>query len=248
MIKPVMFFDLETTGVDIAKSRIVQYGHIIASVNGVEEYECISLHVDPECEVPAEAAAVHGLTNEKLSALGALPFREHAEGIWERLQIYDIGGYNIAQFDLPILQQELLRVDSRFRIRRDIKIIDAYSIFSHFYPRTLAAAHLNYVGVEIEGAHSALADANASLEVFRRQLKMHNIDDPYVYAEPKNGDKYLDFARCFVERDGEVLFNFGKHKGMPISKQKGYLEWMLKADFTRDTVAVVEDLLALFKK
>ena len=235
LINPLCVFDLETTGTQVTKDRIVQIAIIKLLPNGEkEEYNQL---INPEIPIPDDIAAIHGITNDKVKS--CCTFREKASEIANFIGNCDLAGYNSNKFDIPVLAEEFLRSDYDFDLSNR-KFIDVQNIFHKMEQRTLAAAYQFYCDKRIENAHDALYDTRATLEVLIAQLNR--------YQDLKNDVKFLsEFSRAgefeLVDlagrlarnKKGEVIYNFGKHNGKSIAEvmkiEPGYYGWMIDADF-----------------
>ena len=161
MKKPLMIFDLETTGTDISTARIVSFGaHIIEQdANHEPRLQTIySFNVNPGIPIPKEASDVHGITDEMVADCPS--FKEYARGIWELTELCDVAGYNLLNFDIPVLAEELLRVDESFVLREDLLVVDCFKLWHHHEPRTLEGALKYFCNETIEDAHNAYADCD----------------------------------------------------------------------------------------
>jgi DNA polymerase III subunit epsilon len=253
LTKPIAFFDLETTGLSIAKDRIVEIAIVKLMPDGSREEK--SSYIDPEMPIPEEATAIHNITNEMVK--GKPLFKQLAQGIKAFIEGCDIGGYNSNRFDIPVLAEEFIRagIDIDFSKRN---LIDAQHIFYKMEPRSLTAAVKYYCKTELDGAHSALNDTKATVDVFLAQTEMykeslgHNIDTLLDFI---GRDEIVDYARCFVYNDKkEIVFNIGKHKGKKVTdvlkQEPGYYDWMQKSDFTLHTKKKLHEIYSqnAFKK
>lgn len=235
LINPLCVFDLETTGTQITKDRIVQIAIIKLLPNGEkEEYNQL---INPMIDIPEQIAAIHGITNERVE--NCPTFMDKASEIADFIGKSDLAGYNSNKFDIPILAEEFLRVGYSFDISNR-KFIDVQNIFHKMEQRTLAAAYQFYCEKKIENAHDALYDTRATLDVFLAQLdRYENLkNDVSFLSEFSRAGEYesVDLAgRLARNKKGEVIYNFGKHSGKSIVEvmkiEPGYYGWMLDADF-----------------
>lgn len=235
LARPLVFFDLETTGIDVYTDRIIQIAAVRFSPDSVEtKHEWIT---DPGIPISKEASEKHGFTDEMVK--GRPRFGEIVGEVSAVFEGADLGGYNIKQFDIPLLAEEFLRVGYAFDTE-SIQIVDSYAIWRAKEPRTLAAALKKYCDTELEDAHNAIADVKASLEVFLGQ-RTYYADIPDSVAAihelcfPKNPDSYDGEGKlCFV--DGVLTINFGKNKGRRLQElamnDPSYLEWILRGSFS----------------
>jgi DNA polymerase-3 subunit epsilon len=235
LTNPLCVFDLETTGTQVTKDRIVQIAIIKVFPDGKqEEYNQL---INPEISIPDEIVAIHGITNEKVKTCPT--FKDKASEIADFIKDADLAGYNSNKFDIPVLAEEFLRAEHQFDFANRC-FVDVQNIFHKMEQRTLAAAYQFYCDKKIENAHDALYDTRATLDVFVAQLDR--------YKELKNDVTFLsDFSRAgeleivdmagrlAKNKKGEVIYNFGKHNGKSIAEvmkiEPGYYGWMLDADF-----------------
>ncbi|MBO4813368.1 MAG: 3'-5' exonuclease [Muribaculaceae bacterium] len=234
---PIIFFDLETTGVDIMRDRIVELSLIKVYPNGAEEVK--SRRLNPERHIPEEATAVHGITDADVK--DAPTFKQVAKDLARIFEGCDVAGFNSNRFDIPLLEEEFLRagVDFDFSKRR---FIDVQTIFHKMEQRTLIAAYKFYCGKNLEDAHSAEADTRATYEVLKAQLDRYpNLENDVAFlSEFSSHNKNVDLAGRMIYNDDKVeVFNFGKHKGRPVEevlkKEPSYYGWMMQGDFPLNT-------------
>ena len=251
MQNPIVFFDLETTGISIVKDRIVEISVLKVYPNGKEEQRTI--RVNPEMPISAEASAVHGITDEDVKDCPT--FRMIAKELANYIEGCDLGGYNSNRFDIPLLAEEFLRVDVDFDMSKR-KFVDVQTIFHKMEQRTLSAAYRFYCDKNLEDAHSAAADTMATYEVLKAQLDRYNgslensIDFLSKFSSQK---KNVDFAGFIVYDDkGVEVFSFGKYKGVPVEKvlkeQPGYFDWMEKSEFPLYTKKVLTRIKLRMRK
>lgn len=250
--RPLAVFDLETTGLNITKDRIVEIAIIKIHPDGTEEH--FSKRVNPEMPIPAEISLIHGITDADV--LNEPTFSAIADELVEFIGDSDLAGYNSNKFDIPVLSEELLRVGNDFDVSNR-KFVDIQNIFHKMEQRTLAAAYLFYCNKSIENAHNALADTAATWEVLKAQLeKYENLEKNIEYlSEFSKAGNYnlLDFAgRLAINEDGEAMYNFGKNKGKTIREiavsEPGYYGWMLNADFPLYTKQCLKKEMDKIKK
>ena len=237
--KPLCVFDLETTGVQITKDRIVQIAIIKIHPDGSElEYNQI---VNPEMEIPQEICEIHGITNEM--AKKAPTLKELAPAIMAFIGDADLAGFNSNKFDIPVLVEELIRVgvDADFSNKA---FVDVQNIFHKMEQRTLSAACMFYTGKPMENAHNALFDTRVTWEVLKAQIERYdNLEGDVTFLSDfsrHSNFEMVDYAgRLAKNENGETIYNFGKHKGKTIQqvnqREPGYYGWMLEADFTNHT-------------
>ena len=239
---PLCVFDLETTGLQITKDRIVQIA--ILKVHPDTSQEELNLIVNPEMDIPQEVIDIHGITNER--ALKAPTFKEIAEEVKAFIGNSDLAGYNSNKFDIPVLAEAFLRVGINFDLTNR-NFIDVQNIFHKMEQRTLVAAYKFYCEKELKNAHDAMHDTKATWEVLEKQLDKYDLDcHAAALADFSRAgtNKVIDMAgRIALNTKNEVVYNFGKHKGKTIEeiskKEPGYYGWMLEADFPLYTKSVL---------
>lgn len=240
--KPICFFDLETTGVNISKDRIVEISVLKVFPNETQESK--TWLVNPEMDIPKEVVAIHGISNEKVA--NEPTFKEIAKDIHNMIKDSDLGGFNSNRFDIPLLAEEMLRADVDFDMKNRVAV-DVQTIFHKMEKRTLTAAYKFYCDKDLEGAHSAEADTNATYEVLKAQLERYEDDlenDMKFLAEFSTQRRFADFAGFIsYNKEGEEIFSFGKHKGKKVTEvlnqEPGYFGWLLNADFPLYTKKVL---------
>ncbi|WP_026777182.1 3'-5' exonuclease [Polaribacter sp. Hel_I_88] len=244
LTKPIVFFDLETTGVNIAKDRIVEISILKVFPNGNKESK--TWLVNPEVEIPAESTAVHGITNEKVA--GEPTFKELASKINEMISGCDLAGFNSNRFDIPLLAEELMRVGIDFDMNGR-KAIDVQVIFHKKEQRTLGAGYQFYCGKELEGAHGAEADTNATYEILLAQVDKYGDIGNTVEAlsEYSTHGERADFAGFILMNDEkQEIFSFGKYRGRTVEEvfieNPGYNNWIQNADFPLYTKKVLKQI------
>lgn len=245
LTRPIAFFDLESTGVDVSKDRIVEISIQKLMLNG--EKLTFTKRVNPEMPIPIEASEVHGIYD--FDVLNEKTWKEIAPEVVAFIGDADLAGYNSNRFDIPMLMEELLRVEVELDMK-DRKRIDVQNIFYKQEKRTLEAALQFYCGKQLENAHSAEADTTATMDVLLAQIDRYddiegNVDFLAEYSEM--GNKMADYAGRFVfNADGEPCFNFGKHKGKTIEevlrREPSYYSWMMNGDFPRYTKKVLQEV------
>ena len=241
LTKPIVFFDLETTGVNIAKDRIVEISILKVFPNGNKESK--TWLVNPEMEIPKEVVAIHGITNEKV--VTEPTFNELAKEVSQLIEGCDLAGFNSNRFDIPLLAEEMLRADIDFDMKNRVAV-DVQVIFHKKEQRTLTAAYKFYCDENLEDAHSAEADTNATYEILKAQLDRYEDleNDIKFLNEFSSHKKRADFAGFIMyDEDEEEVFTFGKYKGKKVAdileKDKGYYSWIQKADFPLYTKKVL---------
>ncbi|MDY0781150.1 exonuclease domain-containing protein [Tenacibaculum sp. IB213877] len=242
--KPLVFFDLETTGVNIATDRIVEISILKVFPNGNKESK--TWLVNPEVEIPEASTAIHGITNEKV--VTEPTFKELAPKVFEMIADADLAGFNSNRFDIPLLAEELLRAGIDFDME-DKKAIDVQVIFHKKEQRTLSAGYKFYCGKDLDDAHSAEADTKATYEILKAQLKMYDDIENSVEAlsEFSSHRERADFAGFILFNDNqEEIFSFGKYKGRTVEEvlkeNPGYNSWIQNADFPLYTKKVLRQI------
>ena len=240
---PIIFFDLETTGVDVAKDRIVELCYIKIFPNGNEESK--SMRINPGIPIPKHSSEVHGIYDEDVKDCPT--FKDIAQDLYKTFQGCDFAGFNSNKFDIPLLCEEFLRVGIDFDVARR-NCIDVQNIYHKLEKRTLVAAYKYYCGKNLENAHSALADTRATLEVLEAQLDRYPADltnNVKFLAEYSKMNNNVDFAGRIIKNDSGVeIFNFGKHKGKSVADvllrlDPSYYSWMMQGDFPQNTKQVL---------
>ena len=244
LTRPIVFFDLETTGVNIVTDKIVEISILKVFPNGNKESK--TWLVNPEMEIPQESINVHGITNEKV--VSEPTFKELASEVNEMILDADLAGFNSNRFDIPLLAEELMRVGIEFDMKNR-KAIDVQVIFHKKEQRTLSAGYQFYCGKELEGAHGAEADTNATYEILLAQLDKYNDIENSVDALSNfstHGTR-ADFAGFILMNDEhQEVFSFGKYKGRIVEEvlkeNPGYNSWIQNADFPLYTKKVLREI------
>ena len=249
--RPIIFFDLETTGTDTSKDRIVEISMVKIALDGEQTIK--TRRINPEMPIPAEATAVHHITDEDVKDCPT--FKQIAKSLKAFMEGCDFGGFNSNRFDLPVLVEEFLRagVDVDFRKRR---YVDVQNIFHKKEERTLTAAYRFYCNKELgEAAHSAEADTLATYEVLLGQLERYDDleNDIEFLAKYSTRDQYADFAgRIAYNDNGEEIFTFGKYKGRLVAEvfaeEPSYYDWMMKGDFPQYTKKIITEIMLRSRK
>lgn len=244
--RPMVFFDLETTGLNIGHDRIVEISLLKIQTNGDEEK--LTLRLNPEMEISEESTSIHGISNADVASEPTL--KEKAAEIVDFIGPADLAGFNLLKFDVPLLVDELLRVEYEFDLKNR-KIIDVQRIFHKMEQRNLIAAYRFYCDKDLADAHSAEADNIATYEVYKAQLERYaELENDTDFVHEFTGspaDHLVDTAgRIVRNRKGVPVFNFGKHKGKPVvevlEKDPGYYGWMMRGDFPRYTKKKLTEL------
>ena len=242
--KPICFFDLETTGTNIATDRIVEIAILKVHPNGNKESR--TWLVNPGIPIPAEAAAIHGITEEKVA--GEPSFKELSREIHQMIQGCDLAGFNSNRFDIPLLAEELLRAEVDFDMKNSVAV-DVQTIFHKMEKRTLEAAYRFYCDKDLTDAHSASADTQATYEVLLAQLERYpeltnNIKELAAFSTHTDTVDFAGFIRR--DDDGDEVFSFGKHRGRKVAEvleqEPGYFGWILNADFPLYTKKVLTQI------
>ena len=236
--RPLAFFDLETTGTNTAKDRIVEIAIIKLNPDGSKE--SYSKKVNPEMPIPIVVSEIHGIYD--VDILDCPTFKDIAEEVKTFITDADLAGFNSNRFDIPLLVEEMLRsgIDPEFDKK---KFVDIQNVFHKMEQRTLVAAYKFYCNKDLTDAHSAEADTLATLEGLEAQIgKYENIqgDVDFLSEFTTMGVRTLDFSKRIAINEEDIpVFNFGKHKGIPVvdvfKKEPGYFNWLMKGDFTLDT-------------
>ena len=231
--KPIIFFDLETTGINIAKDRIVEISILKVFPNGNKESK--TWLVNPEMNIPMESTEIHGITDEKVA--NEPKFKELALQVQTMIKDCDLAGFNSNRFDIPLLAEEMLRAGVDFDMKNRIAV-DVQVIFHKKEQRTLSAAYKFYCGKSLENAHSAEADTLATYEILKAQLdKYEDLEnDTKFLNEFSTHNERADFAGFIVfDKEKNEIFTFGKYKGQKVedvlTKDQGYYSWIQKSDF-----------------
>ncbi|HDQ44216.1 MAG TPA: 3'-5' exonuclease [bacterium] len=242
LMKPLVFFDLETTGLDLQHDRIVQFAFIKIHPDGREE-EWESL-VNPGIPIPGEASHIHGITDRKVKDIPG--FGHFAPRIAGYLSGCDLGGFNAIRFDVPMLQAEMTRHDHPLKLEK-VKLVDPQVIFHKREPRDLAAACRFYCSRTLEGAHDALADIRATLDVFKAQVARYgdlprDMEGLHDYCNEKD-DRFVTGDRRLYWRNNEAVLAFGKHKSRSLKwlreNDPNYLFWIVNGEFSDETKDIV---------
>ena len=241
---PLIFFDLETTGVNITKDRIVEISYIKVFPNGQEQEKTI--RVNPGMPIPPEATAIHHITDEDVKDKPL--FKDIAKDLSHVFEGCDIAGFNSNRFDIPLLMEEFLRAGVNFDISKR-KFIDIQTIFHKMEQRTLVAAYKFYCNKDLNDAHSASADTRATYEVLKAQLDRYSSleNDVDYLSKFSSQNRNVDLAGRIVLNDQNVeVFNFGKYKGQPVEevlrRDIGYFSWMMQGDFPQNTKNVLTNI------
>ncbi|MEP2774104.1 MAG: 3'-5' exonuclease [Fulvivirga sp.] len=250
---PLTFFDLETTGTNIVKDRIVEISVVKLMPNG--ESITKTNKVNPTVPIPHETSLIHGIYDEDVKDCPT--FKNIAKSFAQFLEGSDLAGFNILKFDVPLLVEEFLRADVEFDVSKR-KLVDAQKIFHMMEKRTLSAAYKFYCGKNLDNAHSAEADTKATLEVLEAQVekyagqevvdnlgkKLGIVENDIESLHNLTKSNMVDLAgRIVLNRDGVEVFNFGKHRNKPVAivlkTDPSYYDWMMKGEFPQNTKQVL---------
>jgi len=261
--RPLVIFDLETTGVNVASDRIVEICALKANPDGTEETK--TFRINPERPIPLESSLIHGIYQEDIA--DAPTFKEVAQELADFIGDADLGGFNSNRFDIPVLMEEFLRVNVPFDIENRF-FVDVQNIFHQMEQRTLKAAYKFYCEGDLINAHSAEADVRATFEVLKAQvIKYENKEwedksgkvsipvqnDIEALHKFTNLNKTVDFAgRMVYDNDGIEIFSFGKHKGKAVEEvfriEPSYYAWMMKGDFPMYTKTCLDKIWNRFRQ
>lgn len=238
---PLIFFDVETTGLNVSKDKIIELSYIKVYPNGTEESNTV--RINPGFPIPAESSAIHHITDEDVKDCPM--FKQVARILEKVFEGCDIAGFNSNRFDIPILVEEFLNAGVSINLSKR-KFIDVQTIFHKMEQRTLSAAYKFYCHKELDSAHSACADTRATYEVLKAQLDMYPslVNDVEFLSKFSSQTRNVDFAGRIVYNDNNVeVFNFGKYKGQPVEeilkKDVGYYGWIMQGDFPQNTKNVI---------
>ncbi|HLV70402.1 MAG TPA: 3'-5' exonuclease [Xanthomarina sp.] len=244
LTKPICFFDLETTGVNITNDRIVEISILKIYPDGKEER--YTRLVNPTIPIPPEVTKVHGISDADVADKPT--FKELAKEIHNLIKDSDLGGFNSNRFDIPLLAEEMLRADIDFDMKNR-QSIDVQTIFHKMEQRTLVAAYKFYCDKNLDDAHSAEADTLATYEVLKAQIAKYDDleNDTKFLADFSSRKKFADFAGFLIyNKEDEECFSFGKHKGKRVvdvlETEPGYFGWLLNADFPLYTKKVLTSI------
>lgn len=239
--RPIIFFDLETTGTNVTRDRIVELSYLKIYPDGRKEEKC--RRINPEMHIPEASTAVHHITDEDVA--DAPTFRQVSKALYEIFDDCDIAGYNSNKFDVPLLMEEFSRAGITFQTAGR-RFIDVQNIFHKMEQRTLVAAYKFYCGGDLENAHSAMADTRATYEVLLGQLERYPDlqNDVEFLAKFSGGSRNVDLAgRIVLDDNDEEVFNFGKHRGKKVKdvlrREPSFFDWMMQGDFAKNTKDVL---------
>lgn len=248
--RPIIFFDLETTGTNITADRIVEISLIKLMPNGEEITK--TRRINPECPIPAEATAVHHITDDDVKDCPT--FKQVAKSLAEIFKGCDIAGFNSNRFDVPLLDEEFQRANVDFDFTK-ARFVDVQTIFHKKEPRNLVAAYRFYCDRDLTQAHSANADTRATYEVLMAQLEKYDdlpneVEELAKFSSQNNNVDLM--GRLIYNDKGEEIINFGKYKGKVAAKvlhdDPGYYDWIMKGDFSKNTKDVFTKIRLRSKK
>jgi exonuclease len=241
---PIVFFDLETTGINVSSDRIVEITYLKVEPNGNKTSK--TLRINPQMHIPEQASAVHGIYDQDVADCPA--FRQVAASIAKDIEGCDLAGYNSINFDIPLLVEEFLRADVDIDLKKR-KFVDVMVIFYKQEPRNLSAAYKFYCGKDLSNAHSSEADTMATLEILEAQLcRYGDLENTIDFlSEYSSHNKNVDYAgRIIYDDKKREIFNFGKYKGMLVvevfRRDPSYYQWMMNGDFPLYTKKVITRL------
>ncbi len=252
LTRPLAFFDIETTGLNIAADRIVEISILKIFPPDGGRKESKTLLINPTIHIPEEVTKIHGISDQDV--LNAPTFQQYAKELADFLKDCDLAGYNCNYFDIPLLMEEFLRAGVDFDTK-DRKFVDVQGIFHKKEERTLSAAYKFYCGKSLENAHSAEADINATYEILEAQLERYpdlKGDTAYLHNFTSRSRR-ADFAGRFVYNDKNVIvFNFGKHAGKSAEDvfraEPSYYSWMMNGEFSLHTKKIITEIFQKTKK
>ncbi|MBO7315865.1 MAG: ribonuclease H-like domain-containing protein, partial [Paludibacteraceae bacterium] len=240
---PLVFFDLETTGTNVATDRIVEISYLKVMPNGEERSK--TYRVNPEMHIPESVSAIHGIKDEDVADCPT--FKQIGKLIAEELKGCDLAGYNSNRFDIPLLAEEFLRAEINIDLSKR-KFVDVMVIYQKMEQRTLSAAYKFYCNKNLENAHSADADTRATYEVLKAQLDRYpQLENDVDSLSKMVHNQNADFAgRIVFNEKGEEIFNFGKYKGQRVidvlKKDPSYYSWIMNSEFTLNTKQVLTNI------
>ncbi|GAB1403147.1 3'-5' exonuclease [Lentimicrobium sp.] len=254
LTRPFAIFDLETTGVNVGKDKIVEISIIKINTDGSEEI--LEQRLNPEIPIPPEVTKIHGIGDEDVK--NKPTFKAFAPQLLQFIGNADLGGYNSNKFDIPLLVEEFLRAEVEFDLKNR-RFVDVQNIFHKMEPRTLKAAYKFYCNADLVNAHSALADAKATYEVLCAQIERYDgteyedrdgslstpiVNDIKALHDFSFHSRHADLAGHIIfNQKNQEVFNFGKHKGKCVedvfASEPSYYDWMIKAEFPLYTKKVI---------
>lgn len=240
LARPLVVLDVETTGPDPATARVVEVALVTLRPDG-QRAPAWSRRVNPQCHIPPEASAVHGITDADVAA--APTFRELAPEVSALLAGADLAGYNLRTFDLPVLEREFSLSGVPWPCA-GARIVDAFAVFKARESHTLASAVRHYCGREHVGAHGALADAHATLDVLLAQGHRYDLHDVDALAASERRPEWATACGRIRWQGERLVLAFGKHNGTPLAEaDRGFLRWVSTRDFPEDVQALCRRVL-----
>jgi len=240
--RPIVFFDLETTGLDLSTDRAVSIATLKIDLEGKTEEKKIL--INPEMDIPKEASDIHGITNEMVA--DAPTFKQISKSLFSYFENCDIAGFNSDYYDVPLLMKEFSRCGIDFPTW-ELNLVDVLKFERMLNSNKLGEVYLRYTGKELEGAHDAMNDIKATFEILMCQLEKHGKNDltPQEIDLMCQGErKRFDLSgKTYLNANGEVCWSIGKNANNPVTKDTAYLNWVLKSDFPEETKAKLRTLL-----
>jgi DNA polymerase-3 subunit epsilon len=247
--RPLAIFDIESTGVDFIKDRIVEISIVRIETDQTQSRK--TMRINPTIPIPIEASQVHGIYDEDV--ITEPTFKEVAKELFDFLDPCDLAGFNSNRFDIPMLLEEFIRVGFSFDIENR-NLIDVFRLYTLMEKRDLTAAYKFYCEKDLTNAHSAEADTVATMEIFMAQVQRYEQlkNDMRFLHDLSNEERFLDSGRRIVYLNGKPSFNFGKHKGKSVDQvfkeEPSYYNWMLNGDFPEHTKQKLRELKAAYTK
>jgi len=240
--RPIVFFDLETTGLDLSTDRAVSIATLKIDLEGKTEEKKIL--INPEMDIPKEASEIHGITNEMVA--DAPTFKQISKSLFSYFENCDIAGFNSDYYDVPLLMKEFSRCGIDFPTW-ELNLVDVLKFERMLNSNKLSEVYLRYTGKELEGAHDAMNDIKATFEILMCQLEKHGKNDltPQEIDLMCQGErKRFDLSgKTYLNANGEVCWSIGKNANNPVTKDTAYLNWVLNSDFPEETKAKLRTLL-----
>jgi len=240
---PLAFFDLETTGLDISKDRIVEIA--ILKIDPGGKRDSLRMLINPTIPIDPKATAIHGIRNEDVE--DAPTFAQIARNLAHFIEGCDLAGYNCNRFDIPMLAEEFLRTNVDIDLKKR-KVVDIQVIFHKMEQRTLAAAYKFYCDRNLENAHTAEADTLATFEILEAQIDRYGLKNDIDFLSGfTSWSRFVDYAgRIIYDDDKDEIFNFGKYKGQKVTdvlqKDPSYYSWIMNGDFPLYTKKVLTEI------
>ncbi len=250
LARPIVFFDLETTGLSITNDRIVEI--CILKIYPNNKKEITEWLINPQIPISEESTNIHGITNEQVENQPS--FKDIANEVYNLIDSCDLAGYNLKRFDIPLLAEEFIRVGINFNMHNR-KCVDIQNIFHKLEKRTLAAAYKFYCNKNLENAHSAKADTTATYEILLKQINKYeelNNDINFLSNYSNTEEEFADLAGFIrYNKKGKEILSFGKYKNITLEEiweeNPGYFSWIKKADFPKFTKNIISDFIKKMK-